>query len=374
MVLKILETPYACRRVNPSTFLIIHDDKYGDHPFIYVKISTEGDPHPTLLLDTGCGVAAARSKPLQLKDLKDFLYNFPVAENGGRPLISLGPKPSRESDAVINRTRIIIVNTHCHYDHIGGNESFDQDPDVQICVSNEDPSFVDDRPRAHPGEPTPRFINSLCGNVGMKLPKYTIDRFLEDDHPLWHGEGKGNATQHRSADDKSVMPIATPGHTPDSLSLYDRAERVLYVGDLFYRRKCILPGRRAFRQAIEFPAAGDWNEYMRSLYHLRAYIEAEQGQSEQEIVISCSHTTAQAPAFELLNAVIALFEAIISGAIQHKKTYPKDGEIYKLWESDGEDPDLSVEAPARLLREVSSRTHSLICSQQQMLITKPLPL
>lgn len=43
---------FTASRVNPSTFLIVERDLYGEHPFIYVKIHP--DKPVIVLSDTGC--------------------------------------------------------------------------------------------------------------------------------------------------------------------------------------------------------------------------------------------------------------------------------------------------------------------------------
>lgn len=58
----------------------------------------------------------------------------------------------------------------------------------------------------------------------------------------------------------------TPGHTPDSLSLYDPEERTLFVGDTLYENT-----------AITFPAQGDPEAYRASLDKLLAFVHMEGG-------------------------------------------------------------------------------------------------
>lgn len=95
-------TCFTCTRLNPTTFLIVEDDQWGEMPFIYAKIC----PSAVVLVDTGCG-GAARDPSVQLTSLREFLETYPVEDNGSRPLNPEG------------RRRYAVVCTHCHYDHIG---------------------------------------------------------------------------------------------------------------------------------------------------------------------------------------------------------------------------------------------------------------
>lgn len=95
-------TCFSCARLNPTTFLLVEDDQWGEVPFIYAKVF----PSVLVLIDTGCG-GAARDPSVALTSLREFLETYPVPDNDGRPLNPGGEK------------EYAIVCTHCHYDHIG---------------------------------------------------------------------------------------------------------------------------------------------------------------------------------------------------------------------------------------------------------------
>lgn len=95
-------TCFTCTQLNPTTFLIVENDQWGEMPFIYAKIYAS----VVVLIDTGCG-GAARDPSVQLRSLQKFLETYPVQDNGGRPLNPDGGKG------------YAVVCTHCHYDHIG---------------------------------------------------------------------------------------------------------------------------------------------------------------------------------------------------------------------------------------------------------------
>lgn len=93
---------FTCTRLNPTTFLIVEDDQWGEMPFIYAKIYSS----VIVLIDTGCG-GAAKDPSVELTSLRKFIETYPVEDNGGRPLNPNGQRG------------YAVVCTHCHYDHIG---------------------------------------------------------------------------------------------------------------------------------------------------------------------------------------------------------------------------------------------------------------
>lgn len=62
------------------------------------------------------------------------------------------------------------------------------------------------------------------------------------------------------------MALLTPGHTPDSLCVYDPEERTLFVGDTLHENT-----------AVTFPAQGNVQAYVASLDKLLALVYSEGG-------------------------------------------------------------------------------------------------
>jgi glyoxylase-like metal-dependent hydrolase (beta-lactamase superfamily II) len=68
--------------------------------------------------------------------------------------------------------------------------------------------------------------NSLCDNVGMETPKYTITNWCQDAQIITDPKGR----------ELNLIIYTTPGHTPDHVAIWDPDERHLFVGDTLYRR------------------------------------------------------------------------------------------------------------------------------------------
>lgn len=98
---------------------------------------------------------------------------------------------------------VTVINTHGHCDHIFGNIYFEETyvHKDDLALAKEHSSF-------------PEFAD-MCHRFGMTMPPF---------HTIEHGEiiDLGGAT---------LEVILTPGHTPGSICLLYREERVLFTGD-----------------------------------------------------------------------------------------------------------------------------------------------
>ncbi|MDH3645872.1 MAG: MBL fold metallo-hydrolase [Gammaproteobacteria bacterium] len=123
----------------------------------------------------------------------------------------------------LSNLEIIVLNSHTHYDHIGGNHAFGQ-------VLGMDTSYT--RKRAlglehsqvsagvAPGwiwKPTPEDFDA----ESYAIKPFVIDRYVRD------GE-------HIDLGGRKLEVLFTPGHAPDALCVIDRENRLLFTGDTFY--------------------------------------------------------------------------------------------------------------------------------------------
>ncbi len=102
-----------------------------------------------------------------------------------------------------------IVNTHCHFDHTGGDKKMRDWLDAQIGIHKLDEKALETG------------IGTLAERFGETARVVTADKGLS------HGD-----VINTSHFDFKVLH--TPGHTPGSICLYDKSKRVLISGDTLF--------------------------------------------------------------------------------------------------------------------------------------------
>jgi glyoxylase-like metal-dependent hydrolase (beta-lactamase superfamily II) len=100
---------------------------------------------------------------------------------------------------------VIVVNTHCHWDHIWGNWMFEN----SIIISHVKCRELMDK---HWDEAISELSKHKDGDVHKSLPNLVIENniYFPND---------------------SIEIFYSPGHDVDCISIYDAIDRVLYVGD-----------------------------------------------------------------------------------------------------------------------------------------------
>lgn len=313
---------YSISKLNNSTHLIIQNDKYLEYPYIYVKQYT--DPRLLVVIDTGCGAHNGKDKSPAV-ELKTF-----IEEN-------VGPQYGQDD------YDFMVICTHCHFDHIGGIEAFAK-AGAPILASAYNPAFLD---------PENRGANSLCENFNMATPKYEVTKYC------FYGE----QIQHKDVDLK-LMAIHTPGHTPDSMAIYDSAERWLFTGDTLYRRKATMPWGDEQDVPIILPLQGDWRNFVASVDKLLAFamMEDKEASSEERLRLAAGHTTSDAWAVEILRAASDFIHRVEKGEVPVILKIPGDevapggtlGDAeFWFWHDDG-DPEFDLMAPETFRKDFQS--------------------
>jgi glyoxylase-like metal-dependent hydrolase (beta-lactamase superfamily II) len=117
---------------------------------------------------------------------------------------------------------VMVLNSHTHDDHVGNNWQFDSVYSLHTGFSQKNAlgSREDAQAEIQPSE--------VCG----ELPQ-GFDRDAYATRP-WKIAGWIHDGQRIELGERTIEVIATPGHTPDSISLFDAANGLLFTGDTFY--------------------------------------------------------------------------------------------------------------------------------------------
>jgi glyoxylase-like metal-dependent hydrolase (beta-lactamase superfamily II) len=124
--------------------------------------------------------------------------------------------------AQLTRLPIILLNSHTHNDHVGDNWEFSRiyGMDTDFTRQNAQGSRLDAQAEIASGQ--------ICG----ELPK-GFDSIVYATRP-WKIAAYTHDGDRFDLGDRTLEVIATPGHTPDSISLLDRANGLLFTGDTYY--------------------------------------------------------------------------------------------------------------------------------------------
>jgi len=160
-------------------------------------------------------------EPGQFEEVISFLIT-----GEGRALLfdtGLGIGDMRQVVDGLTDLDIVVLNSHTHYDHIGGNFQFD-------TIYANDTQYTRNHARGSSIAAVAEFVQD--GWIWKPLPAqfsqaeyrsraFTIDRTVADGDVIDLGG-------------RQLEVLLTPGHAPDSLCLLDRDNRILFTGDTFY--------------------------------------------------------------------------------------------------------------------------------------------
>jgi glyoxylase-like metal-dependent hydrolase (beta-lactamase superfamily II) len=134
----------------------------------------------------------------------------------------MGISDIKKLTAELTKLSIIVLNSHTHDDHVGGNWQFDTiyGMDTDFTRRNAQGSRADAQAEVTPDQ--------ICGTLPQGFdPKAYVTR-------QWKITAYVHDGYRFDLGGRVLEVITTPGHTPDSITLIDRGNRLLFTGDTYY--------------------------------------------------------------------------------------------------------------------------------------------
>ncbi len=163
----------------------------------------------------------AITEPFQFQEVISYL----ILGSKGAMLFDTGLGIGRMREVVEELTRlpVTVLNSHTHFDHVGGNAEFER-------ILAMDTTYTRANTRGFPPETLAGEVSgeALCRPLppgtdarSYRTRPYTPSAFVRHGHRVDLGG-------------RELEVLHVPGHTPDAVALRDAAASLLWTGDSFY--------------------------------------------------------------------------------------------------------------------------------------------
>jgi glyoxylase-like metal-dependent hydrolase (beta-lactamase superfamily II) len=184
----------------------------------------------------------------------------------------------------LTKLPIIVLNSHTHDDHVGGNWEFDTvyGMDTEFTRKNAQGSREDAQSEITPDQLCGPLPKGFDAKTYMTRP-WRISAYMHDGDRFDLGW-------------RTIEVVATPGHTPDAISLIDRANGLLFTGDTYYPAPIWL-----------YRPETDLDAYAKSIRHLAALAP------QVKLVLGAHNVPVASPS--VLPRLVAAFDAVRAGKV-----------------------------------------------------------
>lgn len=180
-------------RIRPNVFAI-YEPYHWEESISYL---VTGSKH-SLLIDTGMGIG-------NIQQILDTL--------------------------IPSSTSLQVINTHTHHDHVGDNWRFSGrllGVHSEFAEQNAHGSIEEAQNELQPGMIWGKYLPEDFNPKNYRIHPFQINKYVKEGDRIHLGKNQ------------ELEIISTPGHAPDSISLLDEKERLLFVGDTFYQGPILL--------------------------------------------------------------------------------------------------------------------------------------
>ncbi|KAJ5775786.1 uncharacterized protein N7511_000797 [Penicillium nucicola] len=301
-------TSFTATRLNQTTFRLVEDDRHIERPLIYVK------QYPTgiVVIDTGCN--NPRNAGLPVTSLRKFIETVPIEQNEGMPLNPDGRLP------------YYILISHCHYDHIGGLESFEGSSYHIYCSQILLTEIIANSRLNH---------DSLRESCSLPPLKIDLEKLtgVPDGHFLVDANGV----------ELNLQLLHAPGHSPEHMVVLDLDESTIFLGDSAYEQSPLF-----------YAYGGDLTLHIQTLARLEALLTTyEKPEGARIWTAACGHYSSGLNAVSLLKRTKAFILDVIEDKVpsQSREANPyQAGGILELFTRD----ELAMACPDHLLQDAKS--------------------
>lgn len=251
-------------RIRPNIFAI-YEPYHWEESISYLVIGTKR----SLLIDTGMGIG----------NIQEVIDNL------------------------IPSSSIQVINTHTHHDHVGDNWRFSGrifGVHSEFGEENAKGSFEEAQNELKPGMIWEKYLPKDFNKKTYRIHPFQINNYVKEGDEIDLGENQ------------KLEIISTPGHAPDSISILDKKQRLLFIGDTFYQGPILL-----------YRPETNLQDYLKSLEKLSKLT------SKIDLILPGHNIPNVEP--KLLNKATKAMQEVMNGKSLPKKT---DDETYNEYSYD----------------------------------------